>query len=231
MKEPMSIFRKPINKVLGDPVQREIKRYQGVVDLINELEPEMSALSDEELGDKTREFRERLGVEGTDITHGQSFAAGLGEETEEMALERAEEREREAARRQALDDLLPEAFAVVREVSKRSLGMRHFDVQLIGGIVLHQGRIAEMKTGEGKTLVATLALYLNALEWRGAHLVTVNDYLAHRDAGWNGPLYHALGMTVGVIVPGTVAGDPNTGSFVYDPDYLDESHSDKRLQH
>src|ERR1035441_9993065 len=97
MKGTMSLFRKPINKVLGDPVKREIKRYQGVVDLINDLEPEMSALTDEELRDKTREFRERLGVEkGTDITHGQSFAAGLGEETEEMAMQRAEEKERDA---------------------------------------------------------------------------------------------------------------------------------------
>jgi preprotein translocase subunit SecA len=220
----MSIFRKPINKVLGDPVQREIKRYQGVVDLINELEAEMSALTDEELQDKTREFRERLGVEAADITHGQSFAAGLGEETEEMAMERAEEEIRESARRQALDDLLPEAFAVVRESSKRTLGMRHFDVQLIGGIVLHQGRIAEMKTGEGKTLVATLALYLNALERRGAHLVTVNDYLARRDAGWNARLFHFLGMSVGVIAGQDL-------SFIYDPDFTDETHPDPRLQH
>ncbi len=220
----MSIFRKPINKVLGDPVQREIKRYQGVVDLINELEPEMSALTDEELLDKTREFRERLGVEGPDITHGQSFTAGLGEETEEMAMERIEEEERDSARRQALDDLLPEAFAVVREAAKRTLGMRHFDVQLIGGIVLHQGRIAEMKTGEGKTLVATLALYLNALEARGAHLVTVNDYLARRDAGWNAALFHFLGLSVGVIAGQDL-------SYLYDPDFLDETHPDPRLQH
>src|ERR1035441_7028689 len=229
MKGTMSLFKKPINKVLGDPVKREIKRYQGVVDLINEFEPEISALTDEELRDKTREFREHLGVEGTDITHGQSFAAGLGEETEEMAMERAEAQEREAARRQALDDLLPEAFAVVREASKRTLGMRHFDVQLIGGIVLHQGRIAEMKTGEGKTLVATLALYLNALEGRGAHLVTVNDYLARRDAGWNAPLYTALGMSVAVIVPGPID-NPDFG-YIYDPEFLDETHPDSRLQH
>ncbi len=220
----MSILRKPLNKVLGDPVRREIKRYEGVVELINELEAEMSALSDEELRDKTREFRERLGVEGADITHGQSFAAGLGEETEEMAMERAEASERERQRALALDELLPEAFAVVREASKRTLGMRHFDVQLIGGIVLHQGRIAEMKTGEGKTLVATLALYLNALEGRGAHLVTVNDYLARRDAGWNAALYHSLGMSVGVIAGQDL-------SFVYDPDFLDDTHPDPRLQH
>jgi preprotein translocase subunit SecA len=220
----MSILRKPLNKVLGDPVRREIKRYEGVVGLINELEADMSALSDEELRDKTREFRERLGVEGADITHGQSAAAGLGEETEEMAMQRAEEKEREAQRALALDELLPEAFAVVREASKRTLGMRHFDVQLIGGIVLHQGRIAEMKTGEGKTLVATLALYLNALEGRGAHLVTVNDYLARRDAGWNAALYHSLGMSVGVIAGQDL-------SFVYDPDFLDDTHPDPRLQH
>jgi preprotein translocase subunit SecA len=224
MEGTMSLLRKPINKVLGDPVKREIKRYQSVVDLINDLEAEMSALTDDQLRDKTREFRERLGVEGVDITHGQSFAAGLGEETEEMAMQRAEEQERDAERRQALDDLLPEAFAVVREASTRTLGMRHFDVQLIGGIVLHQGRISEMKTGEGKTLVATLALYLNALEGRGAHLVTVNDYLARRDAGWNASLYHFLGLSVGVIAGQDL-------SYVYDPEFVDDTHPDPRLQH
>ncbi|WP_447973586.1 preprotein translocase subunit SecA [Nitrospira sp. Kam-Ns4a] len=119
-----------------------------------------------------------------------------------------------------LDDLLPEAFATCREMSKRCLGMRHFDVQLLGGIVLHRGRIAEMKTGEGKTLVATLPLYLNALTGKGAHLVTVNDYLAKRDAQWMGPLYHALGLSVGVI--------QHDASFLYDPTY---DAADKRLQH
>ncbi|MGA7987474.1 MAG: preprotein translocase subunit SecA, partial [Candidatus Dormiibacterota bacterium] len=220
----MPFLRKPLQKVLGDPVRREIKRYEGVVALINELEAEMSALSDDELRDKTREFRERLGVEAPDISHGQPFAAGLTEESEEEAFERAEARQRDLDRARALDDLLPEAFAVVREASKRTLGMRHFDVQLIGGIVLHQGRIAEMKTGEGKTLVATLALYLNALEWRGAHLVTVNDYLARRDAGWNAALYDFLGMSVGVI-----AGQDM--SYVYDPGFVDDTHPDPRLQH
>jgi preprotein translocase subunit SecA len=220
----MSILRKPLHKVLGDPVRREIKRYEGVVALINDLEADMSALSDEELRDKTREFRERLGVEGTDMSHGQPFAASLSEESEEVAMQRADERERDLERSHALDDLLPEAFAVVREAAKRTLGMRHFDVQLIGGIVLHQGRIAEMKTGEGKTLVATLALYLNALEGRGAHLVTVNDYLARRDAGWNAALYHALDLSVGVIAGQDL-------SFLYDPDYLDDTHPDPRLQH
>jgi preprotein translocase subunit SecA len=224
MKTSMSILRKPLNKVLGDPIRREMKRYEGVVGLINDLEAETSELSDDELRDKTREFRERLGVEGSDLSHGQPVAAGLSEETEEAAMQRAEEQQRDLDRARALDDLLPEAFAVVREASKRKLGMRHFDVQLIGGIVLHQGRIAEMKTGEGKTLVATLALYLNALEGRGAHLVTVNDYLARRDAGWNAALYHALDMSVGVIAGQDL-------SFLYDPDYLDDTHTDPRLQH
>src|SRR5262245_36118158 len=118
---------------------------------------------------------------------------------DELRGKTAEFRER-LAEGETLDDLLPEAFAAVREAGRRVLGMRHFDVQLIGGMVLHEGKIAEMKTGEGKTLVATLSLYLNALEGKGAHLVTVNDYLARRDGGWMGRLYHALGMTTGVII-------------------------------
>jgi len=121
---------------------------------------------------------------------------------------------------ETMDDLLPEAFAVCREASRRRLLMRHFDVQLLGGMVLHQGKISEMKTGEGKTLVATLALYLNALPGKGAHLVTVNDYLAKRDAQWMGPLYHALGLSVGVI--------QHDASFLFDPNF---DASDKRLQH
>src|SRR5579864_7535890 len=123
-----------------------------------------------------------------------------------------------------LDELLIEAFAVCREASRRTIGLRHFDVQLVGGIVLHQGKIAEMKTGEGKTLVASLALYLNGLAGKGVHLVTVNDYLARRDAGWMGPIYHLLGMSVGINV-GTNA------TFIYDPEYVDETHPDPRLQH
>jgi len=133
---------------------------------------------------------------------------------------RADDFKKRLADGSTLDDLLPEAFAVCREMSKRTLAMRHFDVQLIGGIILHEGKIAEMKTGEGKTLVATLALYLNALEGKGAHLVTVNDYLAKRDAQWMGPLYHNLGLSVGVI--------QHESSFLFDPHYDAE---DKRLQH
>ncbi|MEA2668721.1 MAG: preprotein translocase subunit SecA, partial [Chloroflexota bacterium] len=141
---------------------------------------------------------------------------------EELKAKTAEFRERLAGGEQ-LEDVLVEAFAVVREAARRTIGLRPFDVQLVGGIVLHQGTIAEMKTGEGKTLVAVLPLYLNALEAKGAHLITVNDYLARRDAGWNAPIYHALGMSVAVI--------GHEMSLVYDPDYLDETHPDPRLQH
>ncbi len=121
-----------------------------------------------------------------------------------------------------LDDILPDAFALVREASTRVLGMRHFDVQLIGGMALHQGNVAEMKTGEGKTLVATLPTYLNALEGKGVHVVTVNDYLAQRDASWMGELYHFLGLSTGVII--------NDASFIYDPDYDNEAHDDERMR-
>ncbi|HSS93707.1 MAG TPA: preprotein translocase subunit SecA [Candidatus Dormibacteraeota bacterium] len=137
---------------------------------------------------------------------------------------RSDELRQQARDGHDLDELLIEAFAICREASRRTIGLRHFDVQLVGGIVLHQGKIAEMKTGEGKTLVASLALYLNALAGKGVHLVTVNDYLARRDAGWMGPIFHLLGLSVGVNV-GTV------GTFVYDPEFLDETHPDSRLQH
>src|SRR5579871_2828434 len=168
-------------KVFGTRNERELKRHDPRIAAINALEPEMQALSDAELQAKTDEFRVRFlqAVEGVPE-----------EETEARA----------AAEKQALDDLLEPAFAVCREAGRRALNMRHFDVQLIGGIVLHEGIIAEMKTGEGKTLVATLPVYLNALDGRGVHVVTVNDYLAKRDSEWMGRLYRFLGLTVGVVV-------------------------------
>src|SRR5687768_4040080 len=150
-------------KVTGTQNEREIKRLRPSVAEISALEPQIQSLTDEQLRDKTVEFRQRI-AEGATV-----------------------------------DDLLVEAFAVVREAGLRVLNMRHFDVQLIGGMVLHSGKIAEMKTGEGKTLVATLPAYLNALEGKGVHVVTVNDYLARRDSEWMGRLYRFLGMTVGVI--------------------------------
>ncbi len=145
--------------------------------------------------------------------------AGLTPLSDHALADKTQEFRKRLDAGESLDDLLPEAFAVCREASRRTLGMRHFDVQLIGGMILHKGRIAEMKTGEGKTLVATLALYLNALEGKGAHLVTVNDYLAKRDAQWMGPLYHSLGLSVGVI--------QHDASFFFDPAF---DAADKRLQ-
>lgn len=152
--------------IFGSANDRFIKKQYKLVQKINALEADISKLSDEELKNKTEEFRSRL-KEG-----------------------------------ETLDDLLPEAFAVVREAAKRTLGQRHYDVQLIGGIVLHKGMIAEMKTGEGKTLVETLPAYLNAIEGKGVHIVTVNDYLAQRDAEWMGQVFRFLGLTVGFIVHG-----------------------------
>jgi preprotein translocase subunit SecA len=144
---------------------------------------------------------------------------------EDAALRaRSDELRERANQGHDLDDLLIEAFALCRESSRRTIGLRHFDVQMVGGLVLHQGKIAEMKTGEGKTLVASLALYLNALAGKGVHLVTVNDYLARRDAGWMGPIYNLLGMSVGINV-GTA------GTYIYDTEYVDEAHGDPRLQH
>ena len=153
-----------IEKIFGTHSEHELKRIYPIVDHIDALEPEMQKLSDEELKEKTKEFKERL------------------------------------AKGETLDDLLPEAFAVVREAAVRVLGMRHYRVQMIGGIILHQGRIAEMKTGEGKTLVSTLPAYLNALTGEGVHIVTVNDYLAKRDAEWMGKVHEFLGLTVGVVL-------------------------------
>ena len=167
-----------------------------------------------------REVKRHLGV----------AAAINGLEPELEALDdaalraRSDELRSRAKEGQDPDELLIEAFALCREASRRTIGLRHFDVQLVGGIVLHQGRIAEMKTGEGKTLVASLALYLNALPGEGVHLVTVNDYLARRDAGWMGPIYHLLGLSVGINVG-------STGTYLYDPDFVDETHGDSRLQH
>ncbi len=168
-----------IAKVFGTSNEREIKRLVPLVERINALEPDVKQLSDEQLRAKTDEFRSRI-RERVD------------------AVEDPDEKDQ--VLKEVLDELLPEAFAVAREAGWRVLKMRHFDVQLIGGVVLHQGKIAEMKTGEGKTLVATLPVYLNALAGRGVHVVTVNDYLAKRDSEWMGKLYTFLGLTVGVIV-------------------------------
>ncbi len=171
-----------ISKVFGTANDRAIKRLIPIVKQVNDLEASIQSLTDEQLREKTAEFRQRIA----------EAMQGIDPKTDPEALA--------AAEKSALDALMPEAFAVTREASRRAVGMRHFDVQLIGGSILHQGKIAEMKTGEGKTLVATLPAYLNALAGRGVHVVTVNDYLAKRDAEWMGKIYGFLGLTVGVIV-------------------------------
>ena len=165
-------------KLLGDPNEKKVKAMMGIVEHINALEPEFAKLTDDELKAKTQEFKDILAKRPTS----KNFK-------EDLKLEK-----------EALDKILPEAFATVREAGKRVLNMRHFDVQLIGGYFLHNGHIAEMRTGEGKTLVATLPAYLNALTGKGVHVVTVNDYLAKRDSEWMGKIYRFLGLTVGVVL-------------------------------
>jgi preprotein translocase subunit SecA len=180
---------KVLTAIFGSKHERDVKRMLPIVHQINDLEPEISSLTDEQLRQKTAEFRERL----------RPVIEALDAARKEVPRDENQVKAAQQDVQFALDDLLPEAFAVAREAGKRVLNMRHFDVQLIGGIVLHRGKISEMKTGEGKTLVATLAVYLNALTGRGVHVVTVNDYLARRDSEWMGRLYKFLGLTVGVI--------------------------------
>ena len=189
-------------KVFGTANEREVKRMQPRVVRINALEPEVRKLSDAELVAKTEEFRARIQERLAKVDAENPSVDSEPAKEEDGARNRAKELEaaRDRALAEVLDEILEEAFAVVREAGRRVLDMRHFDVQLIGGMVLHQGKIAEMKTGEGKTLVATLPVYLNALSGRGVHVVTVNDYLAKRDSEWMGKLYSFLGLSVGVIV-------------------------------
>src|ERR1700686_2945445 len=165
---------------------------------INALEPAMQKLSDDELRAKTNEFRARIKDRLSSIADEPDADSGLPSSDRRKEIEK----QRDEALKEVLDELLEEAFAVVREAGRRVLNMRHYDVQLTGGMILHEGKIAEMKTGEGKTLVATLPVYLNALDGKGVHVVTVNDYLAKRDAEWMGQIYKFLGLSVGVIVHG-----------------------------
>jgi preprotein translocase subunit SecA len=180
-----------LGKVFGTRNEREVKRMLPRVEAINALEPEVQKLADEQLRAKTEEFRARVQERLSHI---------LDEPDADPDRQKQIDTERNQVLKEVLDELLVDAFAVVREAGRRVLNMRHFDVQLIGGMVLHEGKIAEMKTGEGKTLVATLPVYLNALGGRGVHVVTVNDYLAKRDSEWMGKLYKFLGLSVGVIV-------------------------------
>src|SRR3989475_2558344 len=218
-----------LHKVFGSKNDRELKKLRPLVAEINRFEPDFASLSPEALRAKTDEFKGRIQEATGDVrtrleaVRARALSDENREEREQLKEEgdklETELRQTEAA---VLDALLPQAFAAVREASRRTTGMRHFDCQLLGGAVLHQGKIAEMKTGEGKTLVATLPLYLNALLGRGAHLVTVNDYLARRDVQWMGPIYHALGLSVASIVHET--------SFLFDPTYLVKDYRSLNLR-
>jgi preprotein translocase subunit SecA len=195
-----------LGKIFGTKNEREVKRLQPRVEAINALEPQIEKLSDDQLRGKTAEFRARIQERLSSIADEPEADTDRPDTDRPDAIgpdpdrQKEIEAERSELLKGVLDELLEEAFAVVREAGRRVLNMRHFDVQLIGGMVLHEGKIAEMKTGEGKTLVATLPVYLNALSGRGVHVVTVNDYLAKRDSEWMGKLYSFLGLSVGVIV-------------------------------
>jgi preprotein translocase subunit SecA len=194
---------KLVARVFGTSNEREVKRMGPLVAQINGLEPDLQKLTDEQLRARTDEFRarikERLQEEDTEIARISGKLQNAPDQELRAEMDELSKR-RLTARNEILEEILPEAFAVAREGGRRVLNMRHFDVQLIGGTVLHQGKIAEMKTGEGKTLVATLPVYLNALSGDGVHVITVNDYLAKRDSEWMGKLYRFLGLSVGVIV-------------------------------
>ena len=220
--------------VFGDPAKRNLTRMRKIVKIINGLEQKYEAMSDDELKAQTNVLKERLDTLNkkaeANIARAKLKASAKKSETKAESTDstkkqstsvKSEKLERNETK--ILSEILPDAFALVREATKRVLGMRHYDVQMIGGIVLHEGNVAEMKTGEGKTLVALLPSFLNALTGRGVHVVTVNDYLAQRDAGWNAPVYHFLGMSVGVIIA--------DASFLYDPEYVNEEHTDERMQH
>lgn len=220
-----TLTTKVLQGIFGDPEKRELKRMEKIVQGINKLEPKYQAMSDDELKDQTNLLKKQL------LELRKKADAKTALEKQKLEKESSKKAKKTSAKTidtkkaedKILDQLLPDAFALVREATFRILGMRHFDVQMIGGIALHEGNVAEMKTGEGKTLVALLPSYLNALTERGVHVVTVNDYLAQRDAGWNAPVFHFLGLSVGVIIA--------DASFLYDPEYINEDHADERMQH
>lgn len=226
------MLRNLLQKVIGDPNEKEIRRIQPIVAEINALEPEMQRLSPEELRAETARFRQQMQNETAELRQELDALRAAWQQTDDPSdidqIKRqieAVDKELRAREEDSLNAILPRAFAAVREAAARTLGMRPYDVQLIGGVVLHSGKIAEMKTGEGKTLVATLPLYLNALTGRGVHLVTPNDYLSKYGVQWMGPIYHFLGVSTAVIQSG--AGNPDQASFLYDPDYPNE---DDRLR-
>ncbi len=227
------MFKNLVKKVFGDPNEREVKRMTPTVERINALEAEFERMSADELRGETEGFRatiaervgslaEELAAARRDLRQETDAGERIGLQVEVDRLQK----ELRTVESDAMEEIMPRAFAAVREAAKRTIGLRHYDVQMIGGMVLHQGTIAEMKTGEGKTLVATLPLYLNSLTGRGSHLVTPNDYLSKYGVQWMGPVYHALGVSVAVIQ--SAAANPELGSFIYDPAF---PNADDRYRH
>ena len=217
-----------LQHIFGDAQKRNLRRLRGRVAEINKLSDKYANMSKKELQEQTEVLKKRLNKlqkqNQAKIAAAKVKAGKKSDKKSDKTTKKVDPKQVNIANtNKALDQILPDAFALVREASERILKMRPFDVQLIGGIALHEGNVAEMKTGEGKTLVATLPVYLNALTGRGVHVVTVNDYLAQRDAGWMGELYNFLGLSVGVII--------NEASFVYDAEYENEDHDDPRLKH
>ena len=213
-----------LQHIFGDAQKRNLRRLRGRVAEINKLSDKYASMSKKELQEQTEVLKKRLSkLQKQNQAKIATAKVKAGKKSDKTTKKVDPKQVNIANTNKALDQILPDAFALVREASERILKMRPFDVQLIGGIALHEGNVAEMKTGEGKTLVATLPVYLNALTGRGVHVVTVNDYLAQRDAGWMGELYNFLGLSVGVII--------NEASFVYDAEYENEDHDDPRLKH
>ncbi len=222
-----------LQHIFGDAQKKTLRRLRRRVEEVNKLSNKYAKMSDDELKEQTEVLKKRLNKLqkqnqakiALERVKNEKKASSKKDDkkSEQKATKQAKKEAKISDINKTLDQILPDAFALVREASDRVLGMRPFDVQLIGGIALHEGNVAEMKTGEGKTLVATLPVYLNALSGRGVHVVTVNDYLAQRDAGWMGELYNFLGLSVGVII--------NEASFVYDASYENEEHDDVRLKH
>ena len=200
--------------VFGDAQKKVLKKLWRRAQEITKLEPKYEKMSDEELQAQTDVFKKKIE---------KALKTAKKENEEAETKKKPSKKRKSSSDAKVLNEILPEAFAVAREASKRVAGMRPYDVQLIGGMVLNEGNVAEMKTGEGKTLVAMLPAYLNGLTGRGVHVVTVNDYLAQRDAGWNAPIYKFLGLSTGVIV--------NEASFIYDEEYINEDHEDERFRH
>jgi preprotein translocase subunit SecA len=229
------MFKKVLRSVFGDPHQKEIKKHTSLVEEVNALEPEMQGLSDEELRQMVVEYRAEIAEETTTERAAveelrQQVIEARRQERQKLEVELGQaERHLHKVEAEILEEIEPHIFAAVREASIRTIGLRHYDVQIVGGALLNRGRVVEMRTGEGKTLVATTTVVLNALIGRGVHLITVNDYLAKRDCQWMGPIYHFLGLSIAVI-QNAGGGGVDNASFLYDPDYQNDDDRYQNLR-